>query len=335
LSKTERRRRTRVKSGAESPLDDGPRLGPEFWREIDGVWFCHWDRWLLRLALTEPLGLVSIAQEFHRRAQNDERPDRTAEALVAQVADLQTRLDELGRTPESILDEQERTSEWLRAKAFRRVWHASGPRKTEAMRRTPRAVLEERAMRGNWGVFAVSPRPYAEKLEATVGQDCQDWRGTAVVVTLLDVTARELLVGARTFAERLAIHRAVLAIAIEAMERIDDSLSEMAELFREYQAAYLTLILSDADHPGLLRDLVELVVWEDYGLFAGIPGFFRRLAEPTADSVMRELGRTVCELRAAGLRYQLVKAQRLRRELIAAAVETFLCEPDRDGPAQG
>jgi hypothetical protein len=178
LNRTARRRRARVKSVAELPLDDGPRVGPELWREIDGVRFCHWDRWLLRLAITEPGGLRSIAQEFHRRAQNDRRPDRTAEALGAQVADLQTRLDGLGRTPESILDEQERASEWLRAKAFHRVWHASGPRKTEAMRRTPRAVLEERVMRGNRRFFAASPGPYAEKLQATVGQDWQDWRGT-------------------------------------------------------------------------------------------------------------------------------------------------------------
>jgi hypothetical protein len=33
------------------PLDDGPRDGTEHWREIAGVGFCHWDRWLLTLAL--------------------------------------------------------------------------------------------------------------------------------------------------------------------------------------------------------------------------------------------------------------------------------------------
>ena len=49
---------------APRPLDDGARYGPETWREIDGVAFCHWDRWLLRIALTEPGGLDGIARHF-------------------------------------------------------------------------------------------------------------------------------------------------------------------------------------------------------------------------------------------------------------------------------
>jgi hypothetical protein len=36
---------------ANSPLDDGARNGTEHWRDFAGVSFCHWDRWLLRLAL--------------------------------------------------------------------------------------------------------------------------------------------------------------------------------------------------------------------------------------------------------------------------------------------
>lgn len=49
----DRRQKQRLERPDEV-LDDGPRLGTEPWREIDGVRFCHWDRWLLRLALTEP-----------------------------------------------------------------------------------------------------------------------------------------------------------------------------------------------------------------------------------------------------------------------------------------
>lgn len=28
----------------ERPLDDEVRYGPEVWREVEGVAFCHWDR---------------------------------------------------------------------------------------------------------------------------------------------------------------------------------------------------------------------------------------------------------------------------------------------------
>lgn len=65
-----------VKDGAQSkhpprpterPLDDGVRYGSETWREIDGVAFCHWDRWLLRLALAEQGGLDAIERELRAR----------------------------------------------------------------------------------------------------------------------------------------------------------------------------------------------------------------------------------------------------------------------------
>jgi hypothetical protein len=61
------KREPRPKLPTEVPLDDGVREGTDAWREIGGVRFCHWDRWLLRLALDEPEGLRSIAGEFRRR----------------------------------------------------------------------------------------------------------------------------------------------------------------------------------------------------------------------------------------------------------------------------
>jgi len=67
--KTKRmKREPRPKLPTEIPLDDGAREGTDLWREIGGVRFCHWGRWLLRLALNEPEGLRSIAREFRRRA---------------------------------------------------------------------------------------------------------------------------------------------------------------------------------------------------------------------------------------------------------------------------
>jgi hypothetical protein len=51
------KREPRPTPPTEVPLDDGAREGTDAWREIGGVRFCHWDRWLLRLALDEPEGL--------------------------------------------------------------------------------------------------------------------------------------------------------------------------------------------------------------------------------------------------------------------------------------
>jgi hypothetical protein len=54
----------RAYPATEVPLDESRRNGTESWRERAGVAFCHWDRWLLRLALDEPNGLRSIAATF-------------------------------------------------------------------------------------------------------------------------------------------------------------------------------------------------------------------------------------------------------------------------------
>ena len=150
-------RHSAPKPPTEVPLDDGTRYGTEPWREIEGVGFCHYDRWLLRLSLDEPEGLSSIMAEFRRRARRPGRADDVAEAMLAQLADLADRLASVGRVPKDVLDDVERESTWLRNKAFRRVWHATSLRRTEAMTRTRRSVLEARAREGNLSAFPVSP----------------------------------------------------------------------------------------------------------------------------------------------------------------------------------
>ena len=308
----------RPKPPTEVPLDEGRREGTDAWREVDGVQFCHWDRWLLRLALDEPEGLRAVARELRRRTSSPRGTDHDAEALLAQLSDLEARLDRLGLTPAALLDDVERASKWLHDKAWRRIWHARSLRCTAAMERTPRKVLSARALMGNWPVFPVSPAPYFAELRSVVGDGRYDYRGTGLVVTLLDNTGQRLLLDAKNDDERLAIHRAMLAASIVAMEQVDDSLAELAQHFREYEAAYLALFRAYVEAPGLLRDLLELVVWEDYGLFHQVGLFLSSLPEPQADLALRELARIIAELRGAGLQYQLDSARALRRTVVDA-----------------
>ena len=69
------RREPRPQRPTEVPLDEGTRDGTEPWRDVNGIQFYDWDRWLLRLALDEPKGLQSIAHEFRCRgiAQGNSR----------------------------------------------------------------------------------------------------------------------------------------------------------------------------------------------------------------------------------------------------------------------
>lgn len=314
-----RSRAPRVKRPSEIPLDDGMRNGTEAWREIDGIAFCHWDRWLLRLSLEEPEGLASIAEEFRRRARDDRRLHDVAEALLAQVNDLEVRLARLGRSPQDVLEPVERESTWLRDKAFRRVWHATQIHRTAAMIRTPRNLLEARAREGNWPAFPVSPGCYFAHLGAIYRHGYYDYRGAGVIVSQLEHEGARMIAAASSDDERLAIRRAIVGACIEAMAHVDDSDGELGQHFREQEQMYLACVLGYFERTGILRDLLELATWEDYGLFRHIEDFLGALPEAAADLAMRELTRIIAELRSADLEYQRAKARRLRGRVLASA----------------
>jgi hypothetical protein len=287
---------------------------------VNGIQFYHWDRWLLRLALDEPKGLQSIAREFRCRALAQGNGRSIAEAMLAQIAVLESRLTCLGVTPEQVLDEAERASKWLHDKAFRRVWHATSIRHTTAaMNRTPRKLLEARAFAGNFRAFPVSPEPYLATLSAVLGDGWYDYRGTGLAVMLLEQAGDRLLRDAHGDDERLAIHRAMLTTSIRAMEQVDDSLDELGQHFRDHEHVYLDLLRGYLARPGILCDLLELVIWEDYGLFCMVEPFLCGLPEQHADLAVRDLAKIIAELRSATLDHQLEKALRLRRVLVAAA----------------
>lgn len=104
--------RVKAPRPTERPLDDGPRNGTELWREVDGVTFCHWDRWLLRLALDEKGGFEAIAWLCRQRATDPKRrvDAGAAEAMHLRVVDLRRRLAQVQQAPDTMLDEEERAS---------------------------------------------------------------------------------------------------------------------------------------------------------------------------------------------------------------------------------
>lgn len=314
-----KKREKRARAANKAPLDDGVRYGTEHWRDRAGLSFCHWDRWLLRLALDEPNGLRSIVDTFQQRALGSQRTDTDAEAMLAQLAHLEARLAQIGCGPVDVLDEVERTSKWLHDKAFRRIWHGPLHYRTEAMTRTPRILLEGRAREGNWAAFPVSPAPYLACLRPIYQHIYTDWRGVGSVVLLLRIEGDRMLASARNDDEVLAVRRAIISAATEASAHVDDSGGDLGDHFREQEQAYLEHLVSYVDRPGVLRDLLELATWEDHGLFHHIEVFLKWLPEPAADLAVRELARLIAELRAANLGYQVSKAQRLRQLVLMSA----------------
>lgn len=303
----------------ERPLDDGVIDGPETWRTIDGVAFCHWDRWLLRLALAEKGGIDALAWLLRERGTDPKRicDKDAAEALHLQMADLQRRLAQVGRTPETALDAEERLSVWLYRKAVRRVWH-SGPRlRTAAMRDTPRRRLTTRALRGHWTAFPESPARFEAALREAAGwpSPMPHWM-TGDVARAIELRAASLAMGASA-AERVALYRAAMTVIVVRMEGLDDSLAEMAMTYEGIERAYLDALRELPDRAALLRDLVEFVTWEDYGLSSRVEGYLAGLAEGDADAARGALDELIRELTAERLPHQVAAAQRLRAALRA------------------
>lgn len=312
-----RERPPRAPKPEERPLDDGRIDGPEVWRTVDDVTFCHWDRWLLRLALADKHGLAGLAWLLRDRVTDPNRvcDKNDAEALHLQMADLQKRLAGVGRTPETLLDDDERASVWLLRKAERRVWRSGPLCRTQVMRDTPRKQLSRRARRGNWSAFPVSPATYEATLRRALGDLWSSWNPRAI-----DIPERVAMVvdeaATASLEHRLAMHRAAITVLVEARGHIDDSWSDVTMYYAEVERAYLDELRAFPARARLLQDLVEFVTWEDYGLTRGADEFLTTLDARDADAALRAMRRLAIDLRRAfGVSRQIARLKELHARI--------------------
>ena len=241
------------------------------------------------------------------------------EAMLAQINDLRSRLALVSRTPDTALDEAERASDWLRKKAEKRVWHDGPNRRTEAMRRTPRQRLMERALRGHWERFPVSPARFEPELRRIVGVDgYYNELATGPLARALEAQVDLLNTAATSDLERLALHRAAMTMIIEVMDHVDDSLAKMSEVFAASERAYLELARGAAGLDGLLRDLLELAVWERLRAAQRsrcFPSRARRRERERRHP--QSFAAIISELRRERLDTELARAVALRRTVLA------------------
>ena len=221
-----------------------PVYGPETWREVRGVAFTYWDRWLLRLAVDDGDGLDTLVARFEaeRRDRNWRSSRDDAEAKLAQIDDLRARLTRLELTPQEVLGDQDAVDKSLLRRAQDKLFKQGLFKPTPAMLDTPRRRLRARAFRGYWPKFPTSPATFERELTAHVEEERHHgWKETMRLSRDLDFLVERR---GRTLAgdvERLGFFRAVLTVIVEAMDRVDDSHGTMAETFREAWKAYLAL----------------------------------------------------------------------------------------------
>ena len=246
-------------------------FGPEPWRTApDGTVWSHWDRWFCLVAVLDYRGDLDdlesvLVDKLHAPGLLASRRD--LEAKLSHLADLRSRLDDAGASAADVAADDTR----VRARARKKVLDQALEDRalTPPMRATPRARLRERALRGWWPRFPMSPAGLYEKsrLYVEVAGFVSERRTISVVRTLSERVAR--LVGrATTASERVALYRAYQTALYELAERADDS---SAALGQERTAALLTYLDLDWRAGGLdaeiyWRDLCDFLVLDDYAL---------------------------------------------------------------------
>jgi hypothetical protein len=300
-----------------------PVYGPETWRNVRKVPFTYWDRWLLRLAVAADDGLDSLVTRFEaeRRDPSWRSSRDDAEAKLAQIDDLRARLAKLRVAPAEVLGEEDSADKSLLRKAQEKLFKQGLFKPTPAMRNTLRRRLRTRAFRGHWPRFQISPATFQRELLGYVEEESyHGWSQSMRLSRNLDRLAGQRRRNLAGDAERLGFFRALLTVIIEAMDRVDDSHGAMARTFGDAYKGYLALPweTTSIEPSTYFRDLIELAIWEDYGLIEGLQGAFARL-EPDDSAVVTDVFEDVLlELRAGGFDYEEEKALVTRVDFLIA-----------------
>jgi hypothetical protein len=285
--------------------------GPEPWQTRHGTVWSYWDLWFCVVALADHDGdldaLAEAIQEGGRLSGGG-----TAEAKLSHLDDLKGRMAAAGIDAQTLVGGED-TDPKIRAKARTKVLRQGlYPRDmTEPMWHTPRERLYQRALRGRWHIFPVSPESFYERLCNGLGEGFRSKGQTFELARRLEAAIERI--DRRTAAsagETLGARRALVAWCYQAMERCDDSYGVIGELAREALLTYATLPYESAGVAAQdwCEDLCELLAWEDWGLlhrdetrpFIQLRG---ELAEHAEQFMLSLAG----ELRAARLRYEADK----------------------------
>jgi hypothetical protein len=194
---------------------------------------------------------------------------------------------------------------------------------SEAMRILPAERFREIALRGLWAPFPVSPQPCYDQLRAKFNWNrCYGEDDSWALAKKLDAatTAACILKDKGKFAEALAALRATLTVSIDLIEIADDSFGCIGQSFQDAFGRYLAFPRQKAGIPpqGFLTDLLELLVFEDYGLTYGCTdGFFASLPSDEGDFCLAYLRGRIAVWLAWDLDYQVEEALNLIGQVTA------------------
>ncbi|MHC4617821.1 MAG: hypothetical protein ACYTEQ_08715 [Planctomycetota bacterium] len=239
----------------------------------------YWDLWIA-LILDVHFGGNWEEMIDHLRARRKEYYHRDeVEGLLNHVRLLRQALAREGLTAADILSGADPA--FLKAqvrKARRKILEMRFQyrEKTPWMIETPRKQRRERAMRGYWSHFPVSPDEYADLLERqykTSGyySERQSWGLEGKLSRFLEKHERDA-----SLAQLFALYRAFLTVVVEQMDIVDDSFGVMGQLYGQVFDGYVGLDWRAIDVPPSIffQDLKTMPL-RGKGTASSWPGWIR------------------------------------------------------------
>ena len=285
-----------------------------------------WDLWFAMVAVKDCDG--DFERLSHRLGQQKcvfSFDERSVERKRSHLRDLGKRLADAGLTAGDVVEAAGELARTEVRRAPKRVLeHSEREREwSQAMRNTPRKRRLEHALRGFWPRFPVSPEPY----ENEIGSHFQTKsffpeRASFGISKTLDryVGKADKLSKSGRYSEAQALLRGWMTAVIDLMGHADDSFGSIGMSFDDGFTAYLKIPLDETgiDESVFFPDLLDFLVWEDYGLTNDrIEGYFKGLTPDQADLCIDHLRRQIDELRADDLKYQGEEALTLLGQVVA------------------
>jgi hypothetical protein len=285
----------------------------------------YWDLWFALVAVRMHDGDLDRLAERVKNEKSFYYDRDSIERKRWHLRDLKRRLEDVSVTPAQIVNTAGDLANTEKRRAVTKVMESSNRASawSEPMRNTPRKHRFAHALRGYWNRFPVSPQPYEEKIG--VHYQSRDFypEGMSFKISrTLDRYAEKAakLLGAGKAAEAQALLRGWMVVIIELMEKADDSCGSIGMSFGDGFAAYLKIPLEQTgiDENVFFPDLLDFLIWEDYGLTNDeIKGFFKGLTPAQADLCINHLRRQIDELKEDDLDYQSEEALTLLGQVVA------------------
>jgi hypothetical protein len=292
--------------------------------QAESLHLSYWDLWFSIVAVLRHGGDLDRLSNQIREKKTLFFDNYSRERKLCHIRDLKRRLDEASVIPNDIVlgagdlakKERQRALDRVRKSArWDREW-------SEPMWNIPRQWRLSHALRGYWDKFPVSPEPYAKMIGDHLPKRLYSRDSSFRISESIDeyVQQAKKLVEAGKSAQAQALLRGLMTVVVELMAKVGDLFGCIGMSFKDGFSVYLKIPLHQTgiNERVFFADLLDFLIWEDYGLTnGGIVGYFRRLDQRQANLCVQHLRHEFAALLEDYLENQSEKALTLLGQVIS------------------